>query len=37
MGMALLEKAAEQGHAYAMVALGVYHNQRKEYEQALRW
>ena len=35
--MALLEKAAGQGHAYAMDALGIFLGQRKEHEQALRW
>jgi len=35
--MALLEKAAGQGHAYAMDALGTIHRARKEYEQAVAW
>ena len=35
--MALLEKAAGQGHAYAMDALGCIHNERTEYEQAVAW
>ena len=35
--MALLEKAAGQGHAYAMDTLGSIHNVRKEYEQAVAW
>jgi hypothetical protein len=35
--MALLEKAAGQGHAYAMRELGALHRERKEYEQALKW
>ena len=35
--MALLEKAAAQGHAYAMDALRGIHNARKEYEQATAW
>jgi hypothetical protein len=36
-GVALLEKAAGQGHAYAMDTLGSVHRVRKEYEQALAW
>jgi TPR repeat protein len=36
-GVALLEKAAEQGHAYAMLALGIHHHERKEYEQDVLW
>jgi len=36
-GIALLEKAAGQGHAYAMHALGCVHEARKEYEQAVHW
>jgi len=32
-----LEKAAVQGHVYAMLALGSIHDTRKEYEQALKW
>ncbi len=35
--MALMEKAAGQGHEYAMDALGSIHNLRKEHEQALKW
>jgi len=35
--MALLEKAAGQGHTYAMFALGDIHGTRKEYEQAVAW
>jgi hypothetical protein len=35
--MALLEKAAGQGHVYAMSALGSVHYTRKEYEQAVNW
>ena len=35
--MALLEKAAGQGHAYAMDALGSIHDARKEHEQAVGW
>jgi len=35
--MALLEKAAGQGHAYAMYALGDIHDTRKEHEQAVEW
>jgi len=35
--MALLEKAAWQGHAYAMDALGSVHSLRKEHERALQW
>jgi TPR repeat protein len=35
--MALLEKAAGQGHAYAMHELGSIHRRRKEYDQALGW
>ena len=35
--MALMEKAAGQGHAYAMAALGSIHDVRKEYEQAVKW
>jgi TPR repeat protein len=36
-GMGLLEKAAGQGHAYAMYALGGIHDVRKEHEQAVAW
>jgi len=35
--VALLEKAAGQGHVYAMTALGSIYDQRKEYEQAVEW
>ena len=35
--MALLEKAAGQGHAYAMYELGSIHDVRKEHEQAVAW
>jgi TPR repeat protein len=35
--MALLEKAAGQGHAYAMQALGCIHLARNANEQALTW
>ena len=35
--MALLEKAAGQGHVYAMCALGDIHDTRKEHEQAVAW
>jgi len=35
--MAILEKAAGQGHAYAMCALGDIHDTRKEHEQAVAW
>jgi len=35
--MALLEKAAKQGHAYAMLTLGSIHRERKDYEQAVKW
>jgi TPR repeat protein len=35
--MALLEKAAAQGHAYAMHMLGSIHCAREEHEQALEW
>jgi TPR repeat protein len=36
-GMALLERAAGQGHAYAMSVLGSIHYERKEHEQAVAW
>jgi len=36
-GQALLEKAAGQGHAYAMDALGSIHRVRKEHGQAVEW
>jgi TPR repeat protein len=35
--MGLMEKAAGEGHAYAMLALGHIHAQRKEDEQAMQW
>ena len=35
--MALLEKAAGQGHAYAMHEVGLVHRDREEYEQAVAW
>jgi TPR repeat protein len=35
--VALLEKAAGQGHAYAMFELAGIHHARKEYEHALEW
>jgi TPR repeat protein len=35
--MALLEKAAGQGHAYAMDVLGTVQHARKEHEQAVAW
>ena len=35
--MKFLEKAAGQGHAYAMYHIGVIHNERKEHEQAVEW
>jgi TPR repeat protein len=36
-GVALLENAAGQGHAYAMFALGSIHHERKEHEQGVEW
>ena len=36
-GTALLEKAAGQGHAYAMQKLGDIHHVRMEHEQAAEW
>jgi hypothetical protein len=36
-GVALLEKAAGQGHAYAMEMLESIYHDWKEYEQALKW
>ena len=36
-GMALLEEAAGQGHAYAMDTLGSIHCAREEYEHATEW
>jgi len=35
--VALLEKAAVQGHAYAMNRLGDVYHQREAHEQALEW
>ena len=35
--MALLEKAAGQGHAYAMFTLGAVHFLWNEHEEAVRW
>ena len=35
--MALLEKAAGQGHAYAMNVLAGFHDIREEHEQAVEW
>jgi TPR repeat protein len=35
--MALLEKAAGQGHVYAMDNLRGVHDTRKEYEQVVKW
>ena len=35
--MALLEKAAGQGHAHAMWTLGSVHVARQEFEQAVGW
>jgi TPR repeat protein len=35
--MALLEKAAGQGHAHAMYAMGSVHVTRQEFEQAVGW
>ena len=35
--MALLEKAAAQGNAYAMYALGCIHDVRMEHERAVKW
>jgi len=35
--VALLEKAAGQGHAYAMITLGDIHDTRKDPEQAVAW
>ena len=32
-----MEKAAGQGHAYAMYALGHIHSEWKEHEQAVEW
>jgi len=35
--MALLEKAAGQGHAYAMETLAGIHTNSKEHDQAVAW
>ena len=35
--MALLKKAAGQGHAYAMQELGCIQGVRKQHEQAVKW
>jgi len=35
--MALLKKAAWQGHAYAMLALGQTRAMRNDHEQAVEW
>jgi TPR repeat protein len=35
--MALLEKAAGQGHVHAMETLGCIHEVRKEYDKAVPW
>ena len=35
--MALMEKAAGKGHAYAMHALGYIHSTRKEHARAAEW
>ena len=35
--MALLEKAAGQGHAYAMYLLGSIYDVREEYETSVEW
>jgi TPR repeat protein len=37
LGLALLEKAAGQGHAHAMLALGDIHGSWKEHERAVEW
>jgi len=36
-GLALLKKAAGQGHAYAMHGAGMIHVARKEFERAAEW
>ena len=36
-GFALLQKAAGQGHAYAMDALAAIYYAREEYERSLEW
>jgi TPR repeat protein len=36
-GTALLEKAAGQGHAYAMYELGISYNAMHEHERAVEW
>jgi len=35
--VAILEKAAGQGHAYAMTRLGGIHKDGKEHERAVEW
>jgi len=35
--MALLEKAVRQGHVYAMHAMGVFYEKRKEHDHAMEW
>ena len=35
--MALLEKAAGQGHAYAMDSLACIHYVRQEHDEAIEW
>jgi len=35
--MADLEKAAGQGHAYAMCELGIIHSAMQEHERAVEW
>jgi len=37
LGVALLERAAVQGHVHAMYALGSHLHEREEHEQAVRW
>ena len=36
-GTALLEQAAGQGHAHAMLTMGYIHAARNEHEQAVKW
>ena len=36
-GTTLLEKAAGQGHAYAMQAMGDIHRARNEHDQVVEW
>ena len=36
-GLALVEKAAGQGHVWAMYALGAVHAEKKEHDRALEW